>query len=263
MSAMLEPILASVRRRLPRVLAAEASYRATAAAMAPARDFGGALSAGGLQVIAELKRRSPSAGSLSAELDPAAAAVAYRDGGAASISVLTEPDHFAGSIDDLVTVREAVALPLLRKDFIVAPAQVWQARSAGADAVLLIVAALTDDDLAALVAVCEEAGLAALVEAHTATEAKRAVAAGATIVGINNRDLKTFATNLATAEDIAPMIADVPVRVAESGISDAGGATRMAEAGYHAVLVGEALVRAADPGMLLAELRAACSRGAP
>ncbi len=254
---MLEPILDSVRRRLPAVVAARPRLEEAAAAAPAARDLPAALEAPGLQVIAEVKRRSPSAGSLAPALDPAAQAAAYQSGGAAAISVLTEPDHFGGSLDDLRAVREAVGLPILRKDFTLHPAQVWEARAAGADAVLLIAAVLGDDDLAALLGTAAAAGLAALVEVHTAAEARRAAAAGATLVGVNNRDLATFTVDLATAEAIAPDLPSDAVRVAESGIADSAGAARMAQAGYHAVLVGEALVRAGDPAALVAELRSA------
>ncbi len=254
---MLQPILDSVRRRLPAVVASRPRLEAAAAAAPAARDLAAALAAPGLQVIAEVKRRSPSAGSLAPALDPAAQAAAYQAGGAAAVSVLTEPDHFGGSLDDLRAVRDAVDLPILRKDFTLHPAQVWEARAAGADAVLLIAAVLDDEDLAALLAAAAAAGLAALVEVHTAAEARRAAAAGAGLVGVNNRDLATFRVDLATAEAIAPELPPDAVRVAESGIGDAAGAARMARAGYHAVLVGEALVRAADPAALVAELRSA------
>ncbi len=254
---MLQPILDSVRRRLPAVVAARPRLEAAAAGAPAARDLPGALAAPGLQVIAEVKRRSPSAGSLAPSLDPAAQATAYQAGGAAAVSVLTEPDHFGGSLDDLRAVREAVDLPILRKDFTLHPAQVVEARAAGADAVLLIAAVLDDRELAALLAAAADAGLAALVEVHTAGEARRAAAAGAGLVGVNNRDLATFTVDLATAEAIAPELPPGAVRVAESGIVDGAAAARMARAGYHAVLVGEALVRAADPAALVAELRSA------
>ncbi len=254
---MLDPILASVRARLPAVVAAEAELRAIAAGMPPARDFAGALRADGLSVIAEVKRRSPSAGVISANLDPAGQARRYAAGGAAAVSVLTEPDHFSGSLADLAAARDAVAVPVLRKDFVLHPAQVWEARAAGADAVLLIVAVLADAELADLLAAAGEAGLAALVEAHTAAEASRAVAAGAEIVGVNNRNLATFEVDLGTAERTASALDGVPVRIAESGVDGPAAAARMAAAGYHAVLVGEALVRAKEPAQLIRAMRAA------
>ncbi len=254
---MLDPILASVRARLPEVVAAEDELQALAAARPPARDAAAALTGPGLAVIAEVKRQSPSAGSLAPELDPAAQAARYAAGGAAAVSVLTESDHFGGSLGDLRAVRGAVDLPVLRKDFTLHPAQVWEAAAAGADLVLLIAAVLDDGELAALIETADAAGLAALVEVHTADEARRARAADARMVGVNNRDLATFAVDLATAEGLAPLLDGVPVRIAESGIGDADGAARMAAAGYDAVLVGEALVRAADPARLVAEMRAA------
>ncbi|MGH8875396.1 MAG: indole-3-glycerol phosphate synthase TrpC, partial [Acidimicrobiia bacterium] len=222
-----------------------------------ARDLAGALAGPGLEVIAEVKRRSPSAGKLADRLDPATQAISYARGGAAAVSVLTEPRYFQGSAADLRAVREAVPLPVLRKDFTVDPVQVWEGRAMGADALLLIVAALTDGELAGLLAAAAEAGLAALVEVHTPDEARRAVAAGASLVGVNNRDLATFEVDLATAERIAPLLSGVAVRVAESGINTRSDAARMAAAGYHAVLVGEALIRAPDPGALVKELREA------
>jgi len=251
---MLEPILETTRRRIE-ALPDLAGLRGRALEASPARDLAGALTAGGLQVVAEIKRRSPSAGALAPALDPVTQAVAYERGGAAAISVLTEPDHFSGSLDDLVAVRTAVGVPVLRKDFTLSPAQIWEARAAGADAVLLIVAALSDALLDDLLGVAAEAGVAAIVEVHTAGEAETAVAAGARIVGVNNRDLTSFHTDLAVAEQVAPLLSGVDVRIAESGVSDPEGAVRMAAAGYHAVLVGEALVRSGDPAGLVATLR--------
>lgn len=223
----------------------------------PVRDLVAALTVPGLGVVAEIKRRSPSVGAIDMDIDPAAQAVEYVNGGADAISVLTEPKFFAGSLDDLRSVRSAVDVPVLRKDFTRNAAQIWEARAAGADAVLLIVATLDDSTLAELVAVASEVGVAAIVEAHTVHEADRAVAAGASIVGINNRDLSTFATDLAVAELAAPRLPANVVRIAESGVSDASGAQRMAVAGYDAILVGEALVRSPDPAGLVSSLKAA------
>ncbi len=187
---MLQQILDSVRANLAPVVASVSEHRARALDRPPARDFGGALRAPGLQVIAEIKRRSPSAGEIAAGMDPAAQAARYEKGGAAAISVLTEPNYFGGSLEDLGAARGAVDLPVLRKDFILDPAQIWQSRAAGADAILLIVAALTTGELEELAATAAEAGLSALVEAHTREEAAAAMSAGATIVGVNNRDLR-------------------------------------------------------------------------
>jgi len=223
------------------------------------RGFGAALRVSGLQVIAEIKRRSPSRGDLNLNLDPAEQARAYAAGGAAAISVLTEPDFFGGSLEDLEAVRAAVELPVLRKDFIIDPRQVEESRAAGADALLLIVAGLEPVTLGELLAECDTVGIEALVEAHDAREAKAAYAAGARIVGINNRDLHTFVTELSVAERVASELVGEAVRVAESGVSSPAGAARMAAAGYDAILVGEALVTAPDPGGLIAELKAAAS----
>jgi indole-3-glycerol phosphate synthase len=251
---MLETILSSVRRRIPALAEAEADWRSAAVTMAPARGFRTALARDGLQVIGEIKRRSPSAGAISPGLDPVGQAQAYERGGAAAVSVLTEEEFFGGSLDDLAAVRDAVNLPVLRKDFVLHPAQVWQARAAGADAVLLIVAALTATELEVLLAESGAAGLDALVEAHTAEEAATALALGAEIVGVNNRDLRTFRTDLRVAESVAPLLAGTVTKVAESGVSSPEGAARMAAAGYDAILVGEAAVRAADPAAFVASL---------
>jgi indole-3-glycerol phosphate synthase len=178
----------------------------------------------------------------------------YKAGGAAAVSVLTEPEFFGGTVEDLIGIRHAVDLPILRKDFVLDPLQIWEARAIGADAVLLIVAALTDADLAMLMKTASSAGVDPLVEVHTLEEAKRAVAAGAPAVGVNNRDLHTFAVDLSVAERLSDLIEEVPVRVAESGIFTAADARRMKDSGYQAVLVGEALVRATDPAPLIREL---------
>jgi indole-3-glycerol phosphate synthase len=252
---MLERIVAHTRRRIEPVIAAEAEWRARGRDATPARDFAGALVSGVPAVIAEVKRRSPSRGPLAPDLDPAVLARSYAEGGAAAISVLTEPEFFDGSDDDLHAVREAVSLPVLRKDFTVHPAQVWEARAIGADAVLLIAAVLDDAELGVLLETAEAAGLAALVEVHDELEAERAVSAGARVVGVNNRNLATFEVDLATAERVAPALAGVEVRVAESGISTAADVRRMVDAGFHAVLVGESLVKAVEPARAVAALR--------
>lgn len=252
---MLQEIVAAVERRLPDVIDRFDEFRA--APFEPRRSFVEALSRPGLSVIAEVKRRSPSRGLLSDRLEPGLQAAAYERGGASAISVLTERDYFGGSPDDLREVRSTVAVPVLRKDFILHPAQVWESSAMGADAVLLIVAILDDELLRSLIEETSRAGLAALVEVHSEDEARRAVAAGARVVGVNNRDLTTFSVDLATAERVAASIGDGPVKVAESGIRQPADAARMAEAGYDAVLVGESLVRAADPASMVAELVAA------
>jgi indole-3-glycerol phosphate synthase len=233
---------------------------ATARAAGPTRGVAAALAAvaagGELAVVAEVKRRSPSKGLL-ADLDPHALAVAYETGGAAAISVLTDAPHFGGSPDDLGAARDAAALPLLRKDFTVDPRDVADARTMGADAVLLIAAALDDAELADCHALALELGLDALVEVHDEAEAERALTVGATLVGVNQRDLVTFAVDTARAERVAPLLPAGVVRVAESGIDGPEAAARLAGAGYHAVLVGEHLVRSTDPAAAVRALRRA------
>jgi len=252
---MLAPILAATRERIAS-MPPLSELEALARLQDPAGDFAAALGGDGLQVVAEVKRRSPSAGAIATDLDPAALAAAYTAGGAAALSVLTEPRFFGGSLDDLRAVRQTVGVPILRKDFVLDPAQVWEGRAAGADAVLLIVAALDHRLLADLLAVTDAAGMAAVVEVHSETEVDVALAAGAGIVGVNNRNLTTFVTDLGVAERLAGVLGSGVVKIAESGVSDAAGARRMAAAGYDAILVGEALVRAGDPAALVAELRA-------
>ena len=244
---MLDRIIAETSLRLPDLAARGPEIMALAAAASPARDFVGALGAPGLSIISEFKRASPSRGLLNSSMDPATQAVAYESGGAAAMSVLTEPTYFLGSAEDLIAARSAVSLPVIRKDFTLDPLHVWEARAMGADAILLIVAILDDATLATLLATAREAGLGALVEVHDSDEARRAVDVGAECVGVNNRDLTTFAVDLATAEVVAPIIEGVAVTVAESGIHGPADAARMKEAGFDALLVGEYLVRSRDP----------------
>lgn len=253
---MLDEIIESTRHRVADLASHRRDLELAALSAPPARGFGSNLSRDGLQVIAEIKRRSPSAGWLASELDVSLQAKRYETGGAAALSVLTEPAFFSGSLGDLGEAGSAVGIPVLRKDFIIDPLQILEARAAGADAVLLIVAALEKPLLDELLATAIEVGLDALVEAHTAAEVHVANECGATIIGVNNRDLATFATDIGTAEALAAEIA-APVKVAESGVSDAAAALRMAAAGYDAVLVGEALMRADDPAALIAALREA------
>lgn len=252
---MLDEIVAATRRRLPELLDRQGSFEQLAAGMPPAPSFRAALATDGLAVIAEVKRRSPSRGDLDPDLDPVAQAIRYAEGGAAAVSVLTELDFFSGSPDDLRAVAAAVPVPVLRKDFIVHPVQIWQARALGASAVLLIVAVLDREELATLLGVAGEAGVDALVEVHDVSEAEIARSAGAEIVGVNNRNLADFSVDLATSEMLAPLLADIPVTVAESGIFTATDSARMAAAGYDSVLVGEALVRSEDPAALVRELK--------
>ena len=213
---------------------------------APPRDFAGALRGGGLACIAEIKRRSPSKGDLDPGLEADLVAKEYATGGAACLSVLTDAAFFGGSAADLAAARQASGLPILRKDFTVQEADVADARLMGADAVLLIAAALDDAELQACAARADQLGLAALVEVHDEEELARALAAGARLIGVNQRDLRTFEVDHERACALAARIPSAVVAVAESGIRDAADARRLAEAGYDAILVGETLVRASD-----------------
>jgi indole-3-glycerol phosphate synthase len=209
----------------------------------------------GLSVIAEIKRASPSRGPLAVDLDPALTARRYVAGGATCLSVLTDGEFFSGSPEDLAAARAAVDVPVLRKDFTVGPADVIDARLMGADAVLLIAAALSPELLGELVTLAADVGIDALVEVHDEDEAERALAAGAALVGVNQRDLVTFQVDTARAERVAKVLPDTVVRVAESGIRDRDDAARLADAGFDAVLVGEALVTAPDAAAAVAALR--------
>lgn len=222
------------------------------------RPFAAALSASRrLAVIAEIKRRSPSKGDFETSLDPSAVAREYEHGGAACLSVLTDAPHFGGSPDDLHAARAATSLPVLRKDFTVSDADIFDAVLMGADAVLLIVAALTDDELQRLHALATECGLAALVEVHDEEDLARALAAGARMIGVNQRDLRTFEVDTHRAERLAAGIPPGVIAVAESGITGPPDALRCAAAGYRAVLVGEHLVLSTDRAKSLSELQVA------
>ncbi len=207
------------------------------------------------RVIAECKRRSPSRGILRQDYDAAAHARSYSAGGAAAISVLTEPTFFDGALEHLAAVRAAVQVPILRKDFIVTRYQVYEAVMAGADAILLIVGALTPAELRGLLGIARDAGAAALVEAHDETELAIAVDAGAEILGVNSRNLRTLAVEPALHERLASRLPRGTVAVAESGLREAADLQRLARAGYHAFLVGERLIVQPDPGAALRALR--------
>jgi indole-3-glycerol phosphate synthase len=202
-----------------------------------------------------VKRRSPSKGDLAADLDPAALAQAYERGGAACLSVLTDGEFFGGSPDDLRAARAATRVPVLRKDFTVSPADVCDARIMGADAVLLIAAALDDDELADLHTLAVDVGLDALVEVHDEAELDRALAAGAHLVGVNQRDLVTFEVDHERAARVGAAIPPTVVRVAESGVRGPDDAATLAAAGFDAVLVGELLVTSGDPAGAIELLR--------
>ena len=228
-----------------------------ARAQPPTRGFRAALAAstGGLHVIAEVKRRSPSKGDLNTGLVPGRLAEQYAEGGATCLSVLTDAEFFGGSPADLAEARGAVELPVLRKDFTVCEADVTDARLMGADAVLLIAAALDDGELRAFSELAAEVGLDALVEVHDEAELERALEAGAALVGVNQRDLLTFEVDTDRAVRVAKEMPEGVVRVAESGVKGGEDARRLLEAGYHAVLVGETLVTSPDPAAALRELR--------
>lgn len=207
------------------------------------------------RVIAEFKRASPSKGVIRADLSPAEAARAYCAGGAAAVSVLTEEDYFQGSLEDLRAVAAAVELPVLRKDFVFCEFQIYEAAAAGADAVLLITAALDDETLARLRRVAEEElGLDALVEVHTGEEMRRAGACGASVVGVNNRDLRAFRVSLDVSNELAALAPPRALLVSESGIKTGADILRLCSLGYRAFLIGEALMRADDPEALLRDL---------
>ena len=247
--SVLDQIVTGVREDLARREAATplADVRAALADAEPARDPMPHFRAPGSSVIAEVKRRSPSKGDLAEIADPAALAAAYARGGAAAVSVLTEERRFGGSMADLRAVLAAVGTPLLRKDFIVTSYQLLEARAAGADLVLLIVAALTDDDLRRLHDEARELGLTVLVEVHDEAETERALTLGAELVGVNARNLKTLEVHHDTFGRLAPLLPPDVVAVAESGIGGPDDVRRFVAEGARAVLVGEALVRDGDP----------------
>ncbi|MEC5199755.1 indole-3-glycerol phosphate synthase [Arthrobacter sp. PL16] len=259
---VLDDIIEGVREDLAerrRALPLEKVRTAASSAPTPKDAFAalGGGRGGDLAVIAEVKRSSPSKGALADIADPAALAAAYERGGAAVISVLTEERRFGGSLSDLDAVRAAVALPVLRKDFTVDEYQIWEARAHGADVVLLIVAALSDADLASFLALTHELGMKAIVETHTEEEVRRAVAAEASIIGVNVRNLKTLDIDRDVFAGLAHLIPAGTVIIAESGVRDAADVADYAGSGAHAVLVGEALVRHSDPAATIDEFRRA------
>jgi len=218
--------------------------------------FRAALGKDGINIIAEFKRRSPSKGMIREGANPIDVARAYQDGGAVAMSVLTEEDYFDGSLDDLRQVKAIVDLPVLRKDFIVDEYQVYESAAAGADAILLIVAALDDDLLSRLRRLAEdELQMDALVEVHTSEEMKRAAACGAKLIGVNNRDLRTFEVSLDTSLRLAQEAPADALLVSESGLNNASDLQRLYEAGYRGFLIGETLMRADDPAAALRRFR--------
>jgi indole-3-glycerol phosphate synthase len=253
---VLEEIILVRRRRLEeeRARMPLSQLESQAALRGDFRPFGAALSKPGVRVIAEMKKASPSAGLLQSSYNCAEIAMSYEQAGAVALSVLTETDYFQGLLDHLVEARSATQLPVLRKDFILNEYQVYEAAAAGADAVLLIVAALSEAELRALCELCHHLKLAALVEVHTPEELEQAVAAGARIIGVNNRDLKTLEVDLKTSLRLRDKIPEACQTVSESGIRSAADLKMLMNAGFNAVLVGEWLMRSNNPGDALRTL---------
>ncbi len=255
---ILDRIVAAKREELAAAKAALplAALKARLAEAPVARPFARALRTPGISLIAEVKKASPSRGVLRADFDPVALAKEYADAGAAAISVLTDEEHFQGSLAHLAAIRGELpdGPPLLRKDFLFDKYQLYEARCSGADAVLLIAAILERPALAALIALAKALGMDALVEVHDEIELERAESAGAEMIGINNRDLRTFEVDLATTERLAPLAPPEATIVAESGIFTRDDVRRLGKCGAHAVLIGEALVTAVDPGAKVKEL---------
>ena len=239
------------QRVVPETILRMAAKKATAV-----RDFAGALSRDAVNVISELKKASPSAGLLRADFDPAFLARGFEEAGAAALSVLTEEAHFQGALANLRDARAATSLPVLRKDFIVEPWQVWETRAAGADTFLLIVAALDPAALAALLALGRELGMEPLVEVHTREELDGALAAGARIIGVNNRNLHTLEVRVETSLELIDAIPDDRIAVSESGLRSAADLARLRAAGFDAFLIGETLMRQTDPAAALRNLLA-------
>jgi indole-3-glycerol phosphate synthase len=250
----LTDLLDDLRRRLERDPLDEPGLLALAMHLPPPRPFEDALRSAPPALIAEYKRSSPSAGAIS-EPDVASQARAYEEGGAAAISVLTEPTRFDGALADLRAVRLAVSLPVLRKDFLVHPAQVIQSRAAGADAVLLIAAALSELELKGMLAVADDLGLDALVETHSEEDLAKALATDAPVIGVNARDLETLEVDVERAIAMLPDVPSDRVAVLESGVSTRQDVERAIDAGAGAVLVGETLMRSPDPGVTIRSLR--------
>lgn len=252
MKNFLEEIVRQRRQQLssvPRV----AGHRARA--KTPHR-FRAALLDERVNIIGEFKRASPSRGLIRGDAQPAETVTLYQRAGACAISILTEPDYFRGSIADLRIARQVTALPILRKDFIVDESQIDEAAAAGADAILLIVAALADNELVRLRLIAEEnLGLDALIEVHTAEEMQRATDAGGTLIGVNNRDLRSLKTSLKTSEKLAGFAPAGSILVSESGLSSSDEIDRLRQYGYRGFLIGESLMRTADPFALIHSLR--------
>lgn len=262
---LLEAIVAATRARVDAAMEREprAAMERRALARTPnAAAFNERLSrSGSINVIAECKRRSPSRGVLRAAYEPVAIAAGYERAGAAAISVLTEPGFFDGALAHLEAVRAAVTIPLLRKDFIIDEYQLLEARAAGADAILLIVAALDDEQLSRLATAAADVGLAALVEVHDTRECERALAIGATIIGVNNRNLRTLTVDLDASRAVAAMLPPQTIGISESGLKTSADLQAMKALGYQAFLMGERFMIEPDPGAALESLLAQLHRG--
>lgn len=258
---ILDRIVATKRIEVAALAGHRDALERAAAEGPPVRSFRGALSLPGeVALVAEVKRRSPGAGEIRGELDPVTLASAYASAGASALSVLTDGDYFGGSLEDLRQVRGAVPIPVLRKDFIIDPLQVLEARGAGADAILLIVRILDDATLTTLLRLGAGLGMGVLVEVHHEEELDRALDAGARVVGINNRDLATFQTDLGVTEALLQRLPEDVLVVSESGMRGRDDVVRVGASGADAVLVGEGLLRAPDPGVAAAAM-VGCPRG--
>lgn len=258
---VLSEIIARKRERLEQAKALIGLEQVREDALAKRRDamphaLRRALQGEGINIIAEFKRRSPSKGVIRADADLASIVRSYEAGSAAAISVLTEQDYFDGSLADLRAVKKSVALPVLRKDFVFDEYQVYESAAAGADAVLLIIAALDDRQLESLRRLAEdELGIDALVEVHNEEEMDRAASCGAKLVGVNNRNLRTFEVSLETSVRLAPLAPREALLVSESGLNDGADLRRLREQGFHGFLIGESLMRARDPEAAVRDLR--------
>ena len=220
----------------------------------PPRDFPGALTRGDCNIVAELKKASPSRGIIREDYAPADLALLLENAGAAALSVLTEEEFFRGSLADMKAVRKVTHIPVLRKDFIVDPWQVWEARAAGADSLLLIAAVLDDNFLRELLELCHELKMEPLVEVHSRAELERAIAAGARVIGVNNRDLRDFQVRLETSLELIESIPEDCIAVSESGLHTSGDLALLRHAGFDAFLIGEHLMKAGDPAEPLRSL---------
>ncbi|MDR7417319.1 MAG: indole-3-glycerol phosphate synthase TrpC [Armatimonadota bacterium] len=262
MTTVLDEIIAHKRGEVAAGLRAVPldEMRARAAAAPPARDFAAAIAGPGLRIIAEVKRASPSAGAIRHDADPAATARVYEQAGVAAVSVLTDRRYFSGSADDLRAVKAAVGVPILRKDFVIDPYQVYEARAIGADAVLLIAGSVPASDLAALGRLTAGLGMTALFEVHDEAQVGDALDAGARVIGINNRDLRTLRVDLDTTRRVRPRIPAGIIVISESGIETPEDVARVRALGVQAVLVGTALMASPDPAAHLAALRAAAEQ---